>query len=80
MRTSKITVGPDQFIKDVFGQDQAGHYFGGGKWLAGGFEIAIGFLSGGQSETYLDHKWQVYDVQIAQKVFAKIGVQGEMNS
>jgi nanoRNase/pAp phosphatase (c-di-AMP/oligoRNAs hydrolase) len=80
MRTSKITVDPDQFIKDVFGQDQAGHYFGGGKSLAGGFEIAIGFLSGGEGETYLDRKWQVYDAQIKQKVFAKIGVQRGVSS
>jgi nanoRNase/pAp phosphatase (c-di-AMP/oligoRNAs hydrolase) len=79
MRTSKITVAPDQFIKDVFGQDQAGRYFGGGKWLAGGFEIAIGFLSGGEGDTYLDRKWQVYDAQIKQKVLAKIGVQGAVN-
>ena len=31
MRTSKITLDPDDFIKDVFGKDQQGHYVGGGK-------------------------------------------------
>jgi nanoRNase/pAp phosphatase (c-di-AMP/oligoRNAs hydrolase) len=74
MRTSRITVDPDEFIKEVFGQDALGEYFGGGRPMAGGFEIPIGFLSGGREDTYLDQKWQVYDEQIKRKVFDKIGV------
>ncbi|MCL4298182.1 MAG: bifunctional oligoribonuclease/PAP phosphatase NrnA [Anaerolineae bacterium] len=75
MRTLKITLDPDQFIKDVFGKNEAGHYFGGGKMLAGGFEIPIGFLSGEAGEEFRDLKWQVYDAQIKQKLFKKIGVE-----
>jgi nanoRNase/pAp phosphatase (c-di-AMP/oligoRNAs hydrolase) len=75
MRTSKITVDPDAFIKEVFGQDAEGRHFGGGKWSAGGFEIPVGFLSGGRGDEYLERKWQVYDSQVRQKVFAKIGVE-----
>jgi nanoRNase/pAp phosphatase (c-di-AMP/oligoRNAs hydrolase) len=75
MRTSKITLAPDDFIKDVFGKSAEGHYFGGGKESAGGFEIPIGFLAGGHSEEYREAKWQVYDSQIKQKIFAKIGVE-----
>jgi nanoRNase/pAp phosphatase (c-di-AMP/oligoRNAs hydrolase) len=75
MRTLKITLDPDQFIKDVFGKDETGHYFGGGKMLAGGFEISIGFLSGEAGEEFRDLKWQVYDAQIKQKLFKKIGVE-----
>ncbi|GIK38898.1 MAG: hypothetical protein BroJett011_27310 [Chloroflexota bacterium] len=75
MRTLKITLDPDEFIKDVFGKDEAGHYFGGGKMLAGGFEIPIGFLSGEAGEEFRDLKWQVYDAQIKQKLFKKIGVE-----
>jgi len=75
MRTTKITVNPDQFIKEVFGQDAAGHFFGGGKLDAGGFEIPVGFLSGGRGAEYRDLKWQVYDAQIRQKIFAKIGAE-----
>jgi nanoRNase/pAp phosphatase (c-di-AMP/oligoRNAs hydrolase) len=74
MRTLKITLDPDEFIKDVFGKDEAGHYFGGGKMLAGGFEIPVGFLSGEAGEEFRDLKWQVYDAQIKQKLFKKIGV------
>jgi nanoRNase/pAp phosphatase (c-di-AMP/oligoRNAs hydrolase) len=74
MRTSKVTMDPDEFIKEVFGKDAAGHYFGGGKLSAGGFEIPIGFLAGGHDEEYEDLKWQTYDTQIKQRVFAKIGI------
>lgn len=72
-RTTKITLDPDQFIKEAFGKDAAGHYFGGGKLSAGGFQIPIGFLSGGEKEEYRQHKWDLYDAQIKQKIFAKIG-------
>jgi len=72
-RTTKITLDPDQFIKEAFGKDAAGHYFGGGKLSAGGFQIPIGFLAGGEKEDYRQHKWELYDTQIKQKIFAKIG-------
>ncbi len=72
-RTTKITLDPDQFIKEAFGRDAAGHYFGGGKLSAGGFKIPIGFLAGGEKEEYRQHKWELYDAQIKQKIFAKIG-------
>jgi nanoRNase/pAp phosphatase (c-di-AMP/oligoRNAs hydrolase) len=74
LRTVKMTLGPDEFLKDVFGRGADGHYLGGGKELAGGFEIPIGFLSGENSDEYRQLKWQVYDHQIKQKLFAKIGV------
>lgn len=75
LRTSRITLDPDDFLKDVFGKNEAGNYFGGGKMLAGGFEISIGFLSGEYSEEYRRLKWQVYDTQIKQKLFTKIGIE-----
>lgn len=75
MRTSKITLDPDEFIKAVFGKNAAGRYFGGGKLSAGGFEIPIEFLAGDHSEDYRERKWQVYDSQIKHKIFTKIGVE-----
>jgi nanoRNase/pAp phosphatase (c-di-AMP/oligoRNAs hydrolase) len=80
MRTSKITMDPDEFIKEAFGKDAAGHYLGGGKLSAGGFQIPIGFLSGGQNDTYRDLKWQAYDAQIKQRIFSKIGIEGQEDS
>jgi nanoRNase/pAp phosphatase (c-di-AMP/oligoRNAs hydrolase) len=75
LRTAQITLDPNEFIRETFGKDAAGHYFGGGKPLAGGFEIPVGFLSGGPNETFRGLKWQVFDNQIKQKIFAKIGVE-----
>jgi nanoRNase/pAp phosphatase (c-di-AMP/oligoRNAs hydrolase) len=75
MRTSKFTLDPDEFIKEVFGKDSAGRYFGGGKMMAGGFEIPIEFLSGDSSDDFLDLKWRVYDKQIKSKIYKKIGVE-----
>lgn len=79
MRTSKLTLDPDQFIKDVFGKNAGGLYFGGGRPSAGGFEIPVGFLSGGQMDEYHEIKWQVFDKQIKQKVFAKIGAENNLS-
>jgi nanoRNase/pAp phosphatase (c-di-AMP/oligoRNAs hydrolase) len=75
MRTSKFTVDPDQFLKEVMGKDQDGHFYGGGRPLAGGFSIPLGFLSGAPDEELQKLKWKVYDAQIKHKIYAKIGVE-----
>lgn len=75
LRTSKITLSPDTFLKETFGKNESGRYYGGGKALAGGFEIPIGFLSGAPTDEYQEQKWQVYDMQVKQNLFAKIGVE-----
>jgi nanoRNase/pAp phosphatase (c-di-AMP/oligoRNAs hydrolase) len=70
LRTSKITLDPDEFIKEALGQDTDGRFFGGGRSMAGGFEIPIGFLSSfNESSEYTRLKWEVFDVQIKQKLF-----------
>ena len=76
-RTRKITLDPDEFIKEVFGKDSAGNYYGGGKVSAGGFRVPIGFLSAGESGEYRERKWQVFNEQIKQKLFAKIGIKSQ---
>ncbi|MBA3922992.1 MAG: bifunctional oligoribonuclease/PAP phosphatase NrnA [Nostocaceae cyanobacterium] len=69
LRTSKLTLDPDEFIKEAFGQDNQGRFFGGGRFLAGGFEIPMGFLSGGnENSAYAKIKWEVFDAQIKQKL------------
>ncbi|MFL7840269.1 MAG: bifunctional oligoribonuclease/PAP phosphatase NrnA [Candidatus Promineifilaceae bacterium] len=75
LRTNKITIDPDEFVKDVFGKDAEGNYYGGGKLSAAGFEIPIGFLSGHNQEDYKDLKWQVYDSQVKHRLFDRIGIQ-----
>jgi nanoRNase/pAp phosphatase (c-di-AMP/oligoRNAs hydrolase) len=75
MRTSKLTVDPDEFLKETFGKDERGIFFGGGRQHAGGFEIPIGFLSGSGEEEYTRLKWAVYDQQVRHRIFAKIGAE-----
>ncbi|NJR52034.1 MAG: bifunctional oligoribonuclease/PAP phosphatase NrnA [Leptolyngbyaceae cyanobacterium CSU_1_3] len=69
LRTNKITLDPDEFIKEAFGQDAQGRFFGGGRSQAGGFEIPMGFLSGfAENSDYAKMKWGVYDAQVKQKL------------
>ncbi|MEO0684834.1 MAG: bifunctional oligoribonuclease/PAP phosphatase NrnA, partial [Cyanobacteria bacterium J06649_11] len=69
LRTNKLTLDPDEFIKEAFGQDSTGRFFGGGRTSAGGFEIPMGFLSGSNEDSaYAKLKWEVYDTQIKQKL------------
>ncbi|MGB3532387.1 MAG: bifunctional oligoribonuclease/PAP phosphatase NrnA [Microcoleaceae cyanobacterium] len=69
LRTNKITLDPDEFIKEAFGTDATGKFFGGGRSQAGGFEIPLGFLSGfSENKEYSEMKWRVYDTQVKQKL------------
>lgn len=79
LRTTKITLDPDEFIKEAFGQDAQGRFFGGGRSLAGGFEIPMGFLSGlNENSEYAKLKWSVFDTQIKQKLLRLINPEGSM--
>ncbi|ELS02996.1 exopolyphosphatase-like enzyme [Xenococcus sp. PCC 7305] len=69
LRTAKITLDPDEFIKEALGKDAQGRFFGGGRYMAGGFEIPIGFLgSFNDNSSYAKLKWEVFDRQIQQKL------------
>jgi nanoRNase/pAp phosphatase (c-di-AMP/oligoRNAs hydrolase) len=69
LRTNKITLDPDEFIKEAFGQDTQGRFFGGGRSQAGGFEIPTGFLSGfTENNDFAKMKWSVFDAQVKQKL------------
>lgn len=73
LRTSKITLDPDEFIKNAFDRDDRGRFYGGGRATAGGFEIPIGFLSGSNEiGEYAQLKWQVFDAQVKQKLLRLI--------
>lgn len=69
LRTTKLTLDPDEFIKETLGQDAQGRFFGGGRFMAGGFEIPIGFLNSfNDNSEYTKLKWEVFDTQIKQKL------------
>lgn len=74
MRTDKVTLNPDEFLKEALGATETGRYYGGGRRGAGGFEIPIGFLAGVKDEELNRMKWHLYDELIKKKFFAKIGV------
>lgn len=74
LRTNKMTLAPDAFIKEVFGRSETGQFYGGGRTEAGAFEIPIRFLAGGQDQEFERLKWQVFDLQVKQRLFAKIGI------
>jgi nanoRNase/pAp phosphatase (c-di-AMP/oligoRNAs hydrolase) len=74
MRTSKVTLNPDEFLKEALGATETGRYYGGGRRGAGGFEIAIGFLAGIKDEELVRMKWRLYDELIKKKLLEKIGV------
>jgi nanoRNase/pAp phosphatase (c-di-AMP/oligoRNAs hydrolase) len=51
------------------GKDIQGRFFGGGRHMAGGFEIPVGFLNGfNDNAEYTKLKWEVFDRQIKQKL------------
>ena len=69
LRTTKLTLDPDEFIKETLGKDAEGRFFGGGRYMAGGFEIPVGFLNGfNDNPEYTKLKWEVFDTQIKQKL------------
>ncbi|MGP1383206.1 MAG: DHH family phosphoesterase [Thainema sp.] len=73
LRTSNITLDPDEFIKEAFGKNQQGGFFGGGRAMAGGFEIPVGFLSGNNEDSnYTKLKWEAFDMQIKQKLMSLV--------
>jgi nanoRNase/pAp phosphatase (c-di-AMP/oligoRNAs hydrolase) len=76
LRTSNATLGVDAFLKRALGSDRDGRPHGGGRSRAGGFEIDLGFLSGG-GEDRSDLKWVLYDRQIRDKLFRAAGLEEE---
>jgi nanoRNase/pAp phosphatase (c-di-AMP/oligoRNAs hydrolase) len=79
LRTAKLTFDPDEFLKDTFGASPEGLYYGGGKHMAGGFSIPVGFLAGEPCQDYTELKWQVYDTQVKAKIFARLGVKVDLH-
>jgi nanoRNase/pAp phosphatase (c-di-AMP/oligoRNAs hydrolase) len=75
LRTSKMTLDPDQFLKEVLGKDASGRYFGGGKQTAGGFQISLDFLAGSGGDGFSELKWQVFDTRVREKILSRIEVE-----
>ena len=74
IRTSKVTLDVDQFLKSALGSDLRGRYYGGGRERAGGFEIPVGFLSGTQDAEHMRLKWDTFNRQIRGKLLGAAGI------
>lgn len=74
MRTTKLTLDVDTFLKDTLGGSTPGHYYGGGRRGAGGFEIPVGFLSGQFDETTMASKWRIFEETIKGRIMEKVGI------
>ncbi|HET9441482.1 MAG TPA: hypothetical protein VFO52_15000 [Longimicrobiales bacterium] len=77
MRTSKLTLDIDQYLKSALGSDGRGRYYGGGRARAGGFEIPIGFLEGQQDGEQMRLKWEAFDQQIRARLLRAAGLHDE---
>ncbi|MFO7893478.1 MAG: bifunctional oligoribonuclease/PAP phosphatase NrnA [Longimicrobiales bacterium] len=75
IRTSKVTLDVDQFLKTALGSDVQGRYYGGGRERAGGFEIPVGFLEGTQDAEHMRLKWTAFNRQIRSKLLAAAGIE-----
>jgi nanoRNase/pAp phosphatase (c-di-AMP/oligoRNAs hydrolase) len=77
VRTTRLTLDVDQFIKTALGADARGRFYGGGRSGAGGFEIAIGFLEGSFEADQMKLKWEAFDQQIMAKLMKAAGIEDE---
>lgn len=74
IRTTKLTLDVDTFVKDTLGGGAPGHYYGGGRRGAGGFEIPVGFLSGQFDEATMASKWHIFEETIKSRILEKVGI------
>lgn len=71
LRTKSHVLDPDKWIKDVFGKDQHGVYYGGGRKDKGGFQIPLGVFGHCTNRELL---WLMIKKTIDELLYNKIGV------
>ena len=74
VRTSRLTLDVDHFLKSALGSDARGRYYGGGRSRAGGFEIPVGFLEGANDTDQMKLKWDAFNQQIRNKLLKAAGL------
>ncbi|MFW7378031.1 MAG: DHH family phosphoesterase [Oligoflexus sp.] len=77
LRTKSHTLDPDKWIKDVFGQDQHGVYYGGGRKDKGGFQIPLGVFGKCSDRELL---WILIKKTIDELFYNKIGIDDNESS
>lgn len=76
LRTKSHTLDPDKWLKDVFGADEAGKWYGGGRKDKGGFQIPLGVFSRCNDRELL---WILIKKTIDELFYQKIGVEETAN-
>jgi nanoRNase/pAp phosphatase (c-di-AMP/oligoRNAs hydrolase) len=71
LRTKSHTLDPDKWLKDVFGRDQRGTYYGGGRKDKGGFQIPVGVFAHCSDKELL---WILVKKTIEELFYQKIGI------
>jgi nanoRNase/pAp phosphatase (c-di-AMP/oligoRNAs hydrolase) len=74
VRTSRLTLDVDQYLKSALGSDARGRYYGGGRSRAGGFEIPVGFLEGATERDQMQLKWEAFNQRIRAKLLRAAGL------
>ncbi len=70
------TLDPDKWLKDVFGTDEHGKHYGGGRKDKGGFQIPLGVFSRCNDRELL---WILIKKTIDELFYQKIGVEESAN-
>ncbi len=74
LRTKSHTLDPDKWLKDVFGHDKNGTFYGGGRKNKGGFQIPLGVFAKCSDKELL---WILIKKTIDELFYEKIGVEGK---
>jgi nanoRNase/pAp phosphatase (c-di-AMP/oligoRNAs hydrolase) len=77
VRTTRLTLDVDAFIKSALGADARGRFYGGGRSGAGGFEIPVGFLEGPAEADQMKLKWEAFNQQIMGRLTRAAGIDEE---
>jgi len=77
VRTTRLTLDVDAFIKASLGADARGRFYGGGRSGAGGFEIPVGFLEGSAEADQMKLKWEAFNQQIMGRLLRAAGINEE---
>lgn len=74
LRTRSAIIDPDKWLKNIFGLNEKGQPFGGGRKDKGGFQLPLGVFTRCSDQELL---WQVAQHTVENLFYQKIGVQQE---
>lgn len=76
LRTKSHTLDPDKWLKDVFGKNEEGRWYGGGRKDKGGFQIPLGVFSRCSDRELL---WILIKKTVDELFYKKIGIDSQLS-